>query len=307
MPKRDSAVPPAGRGASTSNRNRRGGRPLPPRSDRPWWQAPWVPAAGAAVLIAVIVVVYIAFTPAKQTSSTPSGSSVPSNILNAVTKPSESVLSTVGTGGQQSSLTRLRGEILKDSSGKAIVVYVGAEYCPYCASERWAEVMALSRFGSFSGLTMTTSSRLDAYPDTPTFSFHGSSYTSQWVTFEPTEMQDRLGNSLETMSAQVSQIFNNIDQPPYTGQKGGFPFAYIGGQFVLSGTGVPPQVLQGMSAKQIAASLSDPNSPVTQAIVGHANYLTAAICLSTGDQPGAVCSSPTIKGIESQLSAQSQP
>ena len=30
---------------------------------------------------------------------------------------------------------------------------MGAEYCPYCAAQRWAMIVALSRFGTFSGLT----------------------------------------------------------------------------------------------------------------------------------------------------------
>jgi len=34
------------------------------------------------------------------------------------------------------------------SSGKTLplVLYVGAEYCPYCAAQRWSTIIALSRF-----------------------------------------------------------------------------------------------------------------------------------------------------------------
>ena len=38
------------------------------------------------------------------------------------------------------------------SGGKPEMLYIGAEYCPYCAAERWAMIVALSRFGTFSGL-----------------------------------------------------------------------------------------------------------------------------------------------------------
>src|SRR5271170_3657702 len=41
-------------------------------------------------------------------------------------------LSTVGTNG--------------------VVSYVGAEYCPYCAIQRWALLVALSKFGTFTSL-----------------------------------------------------------------------------------------------------------------------------------------------------------
>ena len=35
--------------------------------------------------------------------------------------------------------------------GKPEVLYMGGEYCPYCAAERWAMAAALSRFGTLSG------------------------------------------------------------------------------------------------------------------------------------------------------------
>jgi hypothetical protein len=75
------------------------------------------------------------------------------------------------------------------ANGKPLVVYVGAEYCPYCAAERWAAVIALSRFGTFSGLGQTHSSSTDVYPNTATLSFHGASYTSQYLQFQGVETQ----------------------------------------------------------------------------------------------------------------------
>ncbi|MGH3290263.1 MAG: DUF929 family protein, partial [Trebonia sp.] len=41
--------------------------------------------------------------------------------------------------------------------GKPEVLYVGAEYCPYCAMENWPLIVALSRFGQFTGLTTSRS------------------------------------------------------------------------------------------------------------------------------------------------------
>src|SRR6266568_183753 len=55
---------------------------------------------------------------------------------------------------------RPRGPLLT-ASGKPEIVYVGAEYCPFCAAERWALSVALSRFGSFSGLRLIHSSSTD--------------------------------------------------------------------------------------------------------------------------------------------------
>jgi hypothetical protein len=40
---------------------------------------------------------------------------------------------------------------------------------------------------------------------------------------------------------------------------------------------------------------------VTKAIVGGANYQTAAICTLTNNQPGSVCSAPEIQQLETKL------
>ena len=53
------------------------------------------------------------------------------------------------------------------------MLYYGAEYCPYCAAERWAIAAALSRFGTWSNLKITASSHTDVYAETHTFSYYG--------------------------------------------------------------------------------------------------------------------------------------
>jgi hypothetical protein len=55
---------------------------------------------------------------------------------------------------------------LARTSGKPIVLYVGGEFCPYSAAERWSPVVALSRFGAFSNLALLRSSSTDMFPDT---------------------------------------------------------------------------------------------------------------------------------------------
>ena len=56
-----------------------------------------------------------------------------------------------------------------------------------------------------------------------------------------------------------------------------------------------PTVLQGKSWSQIAAAMHDPTSPVAQGVLGSANYITAAICKMTNNQPANVCTSPAIR------------
>ena len=54
----------------------------------------------------------------------------------------------------------------------------------------------------------------------------------------------------------------------------------------VTGPSYVPGVLAGLNQQEIAAKLSNPTDPVTQRIVGTANYLTASICAVTGNQPG---------------------
>jgi hypothetical protein len=51
---------------------------------------------------------------------------------------------------------------------------------------------------------------------------------------------------------------------------------------------------------QIASDLHNANSPLAKAVNGTANYITAAICKLTGNQPASACTA-TVKSLESQL------
>jgi hypothetical protein len=219
---------------------------------------------------------------------------VPATTLDAVGSPG-SVLppSRVGGGG---------GAVLRGTDGKPVISYVGAEFCPYCAAERWALAVALSRFGTFSHLSGTHSASGDVFPNTQTLSFYGSSYSSPYVDFQPVEeaTNQRAGNSyqaLQTPTAAQSSLLSTYDA------SGSIPFLDIGNRFVINGASYSPQVLQGLSRAQIAAELSDPTSQVGQAIDGAANNITAAISTLTGHQPGNVCNSPTITAIAKKLGA----
>src|SRR3972149_2116992 len=48
------------------------------------------------------------------------------------------VFDAVGSGGVAPRLTRTGAATLRTATGKPIVIYVGADYCPFCASERWS-------------------------------------------------------------------------------------------------------------------------------------------------------------------------
>ena len=273
---------------------------------RPPWQSPTFVTVSsvAAAAVALIVIVLINLGGGgNATVATP----VPQAVLSAVENPPASVVNAVGTGGQSGKMVRFPASAkLVGTDGKPMVVYVGAEYCPFCAAERWVMVMWLSRFGTFKNLSEIQSSSTDVDPNTATFTFHKASYSSPYIDFSANEIEDRNQQPLDSMTTQVSNIFTKYDNPPYTVQAGQFPFVDIGGVFNLYSTSYNPKTLANLSWNQIAAKLSNPNDPVTKEIVGNANILTAATCIATGDQPASVCSpttSSTVQSIEQTLKA----
>jgi hypothetical protein len=272
---------------------------------RPWWQNPWAWSGGVIVVVVAVVVVFIVLgmRPAAKSTSSSSSSLAPASVLAAVTGVSPTVSSSIGGGGVTNPLEAVSGSpaALTGPDAKPEVLYYGADFCPYCAAERWSLVVALSRFGTFSNLHTTTSSSSDVYPNTNTFSFYGSSYSSPYLDFASVEAADRSDNPLQTPTAAEQAVFTTYDTSPYSTSTGGIPFLDLGNRYIASGSGVPPQVLQGLSWEQIATTLTDATSTVAQPIIGNANWVTAGICKLTGNQPGSVCSAGPIASLESQL------
>jgi hypothetical protein len=193
----------------------------------------------------------------------------------------------VGTGGLGNALSFLTGS--QAQSGKVDVIYVGADFCPFCAAERWALAVALDRFGSFSGLQEGSSAGpKEVYPWTATLGFHQARYTSPYVTFAGIETMTRTHAALDTLAGAPGEIFAKYDSSQ------SYPFIYIGGRFLQVGAGFSPGLLAGLNQAQIATDVASGRGPVANAVLGSANYLTAAICASSTHAP-QVCSTPGVK------------
>lgn len=184
------------------------------------------------------------------------------------------------------------GPITKN--GKPEVLYMGAEYCPFCAAERWGMVMALSKFGTFSNLGQIHSSSTDVYPNTPTFSFYGSTYTSKYLTFTSVEELTVDKKALQTATAAENSSFEKNESTVLSSsemsQGGSIPFVNMGGKKMLIGATYSPQVLAGMSFSQVGQQLKNPASDVAVNIEGTAGKITNVLCQLTHDQPANVCS-----------------
>lgn len=226
-------------------------------------------------------------------------SAAPASVVSDVTSVPASTLDTIGQGTAQSYPKAIAGTPLTENN-KPEVYYEGAEYCPYCATERWAMAVALSRFGTFSNLKVTHSSPADVYANTRTLSFYGSTYKSDYITFTSVELYTNIESlnggytTLQTPTTAEQNLANKYDSG------GGIPFIDFGGKYDISGATYSPQVLSGASWQQIASSLANANSPTAQGVDGAANTITAAICKLTNNQPGSACDS-TIQAMEAKL------
>ena len=261
------------------------------------------------VVIAAIVVAFLVTRKSNQSSSSPTsavlGSAVPQDVLARVTDIPESVLTKVGVNSALVSPPQvIKGGKPLTLDGKPELLYVGAEFCPYCAAERWAIVGALSKFGTFKGLELMESSSTDVYPNTNTFSFLHASYSSPYLSLVTREIETRTHAPLQTLTTKENDLLQSYDVPPYvpsTQYDGSIPFVDFANKFVIDGASYSPQVLAGLNWQTIAATLSDPTSPVAQSIGGAVNEITATVCVMTHNQPGSVCKTPLIQSLQKKL------
>jgi hypothetical protein len=298
-----------GRGAGR-NGSRPPSRPVPRRS--PTSLLTWGAVALVLVIVVVLVVIKISGGgPSPTTGPPPTPASA--SVVADVTGVPASVYDTVGIN---SSVAPIDAPVVTTGQPKLTytspsgatmpgVYFYGAEYCPYCAAERWAIITALSRFGTFKGLDNMQSSGTDVFPNTQTFTFAQATYTSKYIVFRPQEYYSNQVNSsdagyqiLQNFKGDEAALVRKYDSSTYfpgSLQQGenGFPFIDIGNK-VLSSSSYSPSLLQQVTRQEIAAGLNDPKNPVTQAIIASANYLSAGVCAIDGQEPASVC---TGKGV----------
>jgi hypothetical protein len=175
-------------------------------------------------------------------------------------------------------------------AGKPLVVFIGADYCEYCAVQRWSLIMALMRFGNFSNLTYMASSVADG--NYPTFSFYGSTYTSQYLVFQSFEQDNRAGQPLQAVPSNYSTIHSQYG--------GGFPFMDFGNRYIVAESMLEPQALGGQNWAGVFNDINTSNTIGSQIKVA-ANVITALICKLTNNQPSSVCDQSSISSLTTLL------
>ncbi|MEO5877473.1 MAG: DUF929 family protein [Streptosporangiaceae bacterium] len=213
-------------------------------------------------------------------------------------------LETAGAPGK-AVLTPIKGQQPLTDQGKPKVLYVGAEFCPYCASQRWPLIVALSRFGTFTGLAESHSSSSDVFPDTSTLTFKDAAYTSTFLSFTPVETADAEGNRLQSPTPADDAVFKKFNAPPYVDKdsQGSIPFIDFGNRFLTSGASVSPELFKGLDHATVVARLTDPSSDLGRQAGAAANAITAGLCSLTGDKPAEVCTGKVVAGLKGALDA----
>lgn len=245
-----------------------------------------------AVVLGVIAVVAI-----NHKSKSGPATAASSVVLHQVTTVPASVTETVGGGtALEAGLPQtIQGTSLQ-SGGKPTLLYIGAEFCPFCAAERWALIESLSRFGKFTGLEQIRSSE----DNIATFTFVNSTYTSKYVNFDAKEQADQNRNTLQPVTATENAQWTKYLAPGAAGP--GYPFLDFNGQYVSVDPMIDPNVMIGKTWLQISSALSDPSSPISKAVIGASNHITATVCRMTNNQPANVCTAKV-----QSLSANYQP
>ena len=258
---------------------------------------------GSVIVVIAIVIAFILIkasgnnSPSSGGSGSVTGTALPASVGKDINSVPASTLNSVGIGsvpafmsadeGGAPPLTPVSGGGSLTSGGKPEMLYIGAEFCPYCGAERWAMAQALSRFGTFTTqLRGIHSSSTDTDPNTPTLTFYKSSYTSKYLTFTPVENENRDRGALQNTTSAQQALWAKYDTSD--GEQG-YPFIDFGNKYILKLPTYDPGVLANMSWAQVASAMHNPSSQVAQGADGTANLITAAICKMTNGQPGNVC------------------
>jgi hypothetical protein len=246
-------------------------------------------------VVATLLAVKLTQSPARAAAATADAAvaqqiaSIPAATFNAV------------GAGTAAGLKQISGQPELTLAGKPEVLYVGGQFCPYCAAERWAVAAALGRFGTLAGVHFIHSSPTDAYPGTPTLSFYGSSYTSKYLSFVPvewySEKPDRATPTgyayLQQPTPQQAAVFSRYG--------GSFPFVDIGDRYLVTQAQYLPSALAGLTWAQVATAMRDPSSPVARDIDGAANMIVAAICKLTHGQPASIGGSAGVRAASAAI------
>jgi hypothetical protein len=237
-------------------------------------------SAGILLALAIVVALFVYYS--RQQSAGGSGVAVAA-ALGPMTATSPS--------SPTGDFHRVSAPLRRES--KPVLLFIGAQYCPFCGAERWAIVKALDRFGTWSHLSQGHSSSGESgFNSLPTFDLLHAEYASRYVAFDHKDVADNSGNPLQSLSSPEQHLFSTYDQA------GSIPLVYVDG-YAMTGSDYSPAELQGKSFSDVQRELEQNVSAryVTD-INAEANLLTAFLCKADGNRPGNACGTAVIRTIE---------
>jgi Domain of unknown function (DUF929) len=250
----------------------------------------------AVMIVSGSLVGYLIYAQASQKDTVHTGllnSTISPTLYQNLTTVSDSTLAAIGynqSGDYAPAAISPPGFYYESGSPpKPEILFIGAEWCPYCAAERWSLIVALSKFGNFSGLEYMQSAEDE--DSIATFTFVNATYSSPYISFVAVEHQDRNHNTLQTPTAEEQSLWDTYTP---SGEANPIPFVYIYGQYYLTGAQYEFSSLVGLNWTQIGSQLNNPSSSTAKLIDGAANQLILSICsaLQTRNmaRPSGLCS-----------------
>jgi len=243
--------------------------------------------------VVVIVVTLVAIKVAggggssKGSVSPAAGTPIPASITTKLTSIPLSTLVAAPTTRLITSPQAIKDPRLT-AFGKPDLLYIGAEFCPICATERWPMYVALSKFGSFSPQPGRIHSAVRD-GDIATLTFYKTTYSSPYFTFTPVETTTNQpdGNfyvTLQTPTAAQLKLFD-------AHSANSIPWLDFGGEVELTSAQYDPAQREGVSFDDIAAAIGTNSTAVGADVDASAKVLIQTICSTlTADKPAAVCS-----------------
>lgn len=250
----------------------------------------WAWAGLAMVALVIVAVVAIFLTRGSGSDANPTAASRP--VPAGSQRPSDAASVALGQVRRESGEPLLEG-------GKPLVFFMGAEWCPFCASERWALVEATSRFGKWSGLRQLLSREgQDYFPALATYDLTHATYTSKYLNLRHKELATVDGNPLQKLGSFEEKLVDEYDE------RGSIPFLFASGshgRYTVE-LGFSPGLLGGQTFaalhKEVAAEAP---TEAAEAINGQADAITALICKLDGREPASVCAKGSIPALEKEL------
>jgi thiol-disulfide isomerase/thioredoxin len=247
----------------------------------------WAGLAMVALVIGAVVVLFLARggsggDATAASGSVPAGSQAPSSAASV-------------SLGQ---VRRKSDEPLLDG-GKPMVFFMGTEWCPFCATERWALVEATSRFGRWSGLReLLSRNGEDYFPSLATYDLTRATYTSEYITLRHKELTTVDGDPLQKLGSFEQKLVDENDQ------WGSIPFLFAAGpsgRYTVE-LAFSPGLLQGETFAELREGVATgAPTEAAEAIGGQADAITALICKLDGSQPASVCAKGSIPALEGEI------